>query len=204
MVALLGLLACGIHSAANAGLINYTAGTGGTFDPSTPSTFTLTNFGAGSLTSSVNYTDVKVFAKWNGTGPYPGAFTITSFALSSPSTSPALGNVSFLSNTGSNALVGNAYVTLNSAVNTTNLSGVQLTLTIPTLTVSDGWTLDFLLSFTDNGLNTNATAYQAVSALNSGSNVPEIDPAAGGSALSLVTGVLAMIEQRRRRAAPGA
>ena len=30
--------------------------------------------------------------------------------------------------------------------------------------------------------------------------VPEIDPVTGGSALSLVAGVLAMIEQRRRRA----
>ncbi|MEI8369599.1 MAG: SUMF1/EgtB/PvdO family nonheme iron enzyme [Planctomycetia bacterium] len=35
----------------------------------------------------------------------------------------------------------------------------------------------------------------------SSSAVPEIDPATGGSALSLVAGVLAMIEQRRRRAA---
>jgi hypothetical protein len=34
-----------------------------------------------------------------------------------------------------------------------------------------------------------------------GVHVPEIDPATGGSALSLVAGVLAMIEQRRRRAA---
>ena len=33
------------------------------------------------------------------------------------------------------------------------------------------------------------------------SGVPEIDPAAGSSALSLVAGMLAMIEQRRRRAA---
>jgi formylglycine-generating enzyme required for sulfatase activity len=32
------------------------------------------------------------------------------------------------------------------------------------------------------------------------SGVPEIDPATGGSALSLVAGVLALIEQRRRRA----
>jgi len=31
--------------------------------------------------------------------------------------------------------------------------------------------------------------------------VPEIDPAIGSSAISLVAGVLAMIEQRRRRAA---
>ena len=30
--------------------------------------------------------------------------------------------------------------------------------------------------------------------------VPEIDPAAGGSAVSLITGVLAVIEHRRRRA----
>jgi hypothetical protein len=34
----------------------------------------------------------------------------------------------------------------------------------------------------------------------SSSAVPEIDPATGGSALSLITGVLAMIEQRHRRA----
>jgi hypothetical protein len=34
-----------------------------------------------------------------------------------------------------------------------------------------------------------------------GFHVPEIDPATGSSALSLVAGVLAMIEQRRRRAA---
>jgi hypothetical protein len=36
------------------------------------------------------------------------------------------------------------------------------------------------------------------------SAVPEIDPAMGGSALSLIAGVLAMIEQRRRRATLGA
>jgi len=34
---------------------------------------------------------------------------------------------------------------------------------------------------------------------NSGHSVPEIDPASAGSALSLVAGVVAMIEQRRRR-----
>ena len=31
------------------------------------------------------------------------------------------------------------------------------------------------------------------------SSVPEIDPATGGSVLSLVTGMLALLEQRRRR-----
>ena len=39
-----------------------------------------------------------------------------------------------------------------------------------------------------------------VYAASSNSSVPEIDPAMGSSALSLVAGVLAMIEQRRRRA----
>lgn len=39
----------------------------------------------------------------------------------------------------------------------------------------------------------------SVIATASPSSVPEIDPATGGSALSLVAGVLAMIEQRRRR-----
>jgi hypothetical protein len=42
---------------------------------------------------------------------------------------------------------------------------------------------------------------QKMSVFAAPSAVPEIDPAAGGSALSLVAGVLAMIEQRRRRAA---
>jgi len=36
--------------------------------------------------------------------------------------------------------------------------------------------------------------------LGTASAVPEIDPATGGSALSIVAGVLAMLEQRRRRA----
>jgi len=50
----------------------------------------------------------------------------------------------------------------------------------------------FSFSPSNNGVWTIGTA--------SASAVPEIDPATGGSALSLVAGVLAMIEQRRRRA----
>lgn len=198
-VALLGLLACSAQSVANAGLISYTAGTGGTFDPSTPSTFTFTNFAAGGLSGSVNYADVKVFARWNGTTPYPGAFNVTSLSLGNPSTASALGNVSFLAGTTANTIRSNSndYVTLNSVVTTTNLGGVQLTLTIPALIVNDGWKLDFALGFTDNGLNTNATAFQTVSAVNAA--VPEIDPATGTSALSLVTGMMAVLEQRRRK-----
>lgn len=41
-------------------------------------------------------------------------------------------------------------------------------------------------------------------ALDNVSIVPEIDPATGGSALSLVAGVIAMIEQRRRRGSTSA
>ena len=46
---------------------------------------------------------------------------------------------------------------------------------------------------------TNSNGWRIGTATPSG--VPEIDPATGSSALSLVAGVLAMIEQRRRRAA---
>ena len=45
----------------------------------------------------------------------------------------------------------------------------------------------------------NFIGFRLASPASSPSSVPEIDPATGGSALSLVAGVLAMIEQRRRR-----
>jgi hypothetical protein len=55
-----------------------------------------------------------------------------------------------------------------------------------------------------NGNNTVGTAnnyvYMVSPVLTASAAVPEIDPAMGSSALSLVAGVLAMIEQRRRRA----
>jgi hypothetical protein len=71
------------------------------------------------------------------------------------------------------------------------------------LTVNDGWKRDFLLGFADpRENNVNATALQTVTAVNAA--VPEINPATGGSALSLVAGVLAMVEQRRRKRAAAA
>jgi formylglycine-generating enzyme required for sulfatase activity len=51
-------------------------------------------------------------------------------------------------------------------------------------------------SWRENG----TIGFRLASPVSSPSGVPEIDPATGGSALSLVAGVLAMIEQRRRRA----
>jgi len=57
-----------------------------------------------------------------------------------------------------------------------------------------------LFALSPSGLPLDATyGYQFATPRASG--VPEIDPATGGSALSLVAGVLAMIEQRRRRVA---
>ena len=49
------------------------------------------------------------------------------------------------------------------------------------------------------GINTVAGGSITVGDSGGAPSVPEIDPATGGSALSLVAGVLAMIEQRRRR-----
>jgi formylglycine-generating enzyme required for sulfatase activity len=68
-----------------------------------------------------------------------------------------------------------------------------------------GYWLDgaFDLSSSDSGpagpsYGDNSIGFRLASPVASG--VPEIDPATGGSALSLVAGVLALIEQRRRRA----
>jgi len=57
-----------------------------------------------------------------------------------------------------------------------------------------GFSEDFWPKYTIYGITPLLTVPGGPSA------VPEIDPAIGGSALSLVAGVLAMIEQRRRRA----
>jgi hypothetical protein len=65
----------------------------------------------------------------------------------------------------------------------------------------DGFVSGFWYSI-DSGSSWNTDSRYTVkmSVLASASAVPEIDPATGGTALSLVAGVLAMIEQRRRRA----
>jgi len=55
-----------------------------------------------------------------------------------------------------------------------------------------------VLSF-QGGINLFDAGSQTVTAVNAA--VPEIDPAMGSSALSLVAGVLAMVEQRRRKRA---
>ena len=64
----------------------------------------------------------------------------------------------------------------------------------------------FMLSSSYSGSNdpsdgSFSLGFRLASPVSGPSGVPEIDPAMGSSALSLVAGVLAMIEQRRRRAA---
>jgi hypothetical protein len=191
---LLGLLVCGIQSVANAGVLTYNSVTrAGTFDPSSPSTFTFTNFTG--LPISKSYSQVKVFAKWNGPGTYPGAFALSAISLSSPGTTSAPSDVNFLASTPADSDVfASAFVVLNSPVTSTNLADVQLSLTVPTLTVSDGWNLKIALLFTDGGANTNPTDYQTVSALNGGSSVPE----PGTTAVAGGLFALAIFVQRRR------
>jgi hypothetical protein len=58
---------------------------------------------------------------------------------------------------------------------------------------------DFIYSL-DAATEAEDIGFRLASSVSGPSGVPEIDPATGGSALSLVAGVLAMIEQRRRRA----
>jgi len=62
-----------------------------------------------------------------------------------------------------------------------------------------GWNSEFLWYHVSNFLF--SPIVEGAWTLGTVSAVPEIDPATGGSALSLIAGVLAMIEQRRRRAA---
>jgi sulfatase modifying factor 1 len=64
---------------------------------------------------------------------------------------------------------------------------------------SDFLSSDFIYSL-DAATEAEDIGFRLASPVSGPSGVPEIDPATGGSALSLVAGVLAMIEQRRRRA----
>jgi len=68
--------------------------------------------------------------------------------------------------------------------------------------VSGFFTADATAQTFDWTANTGSThgVLAAVNVVAVPNAVPEIDPATGGSALTLVAGVLAMIEQRRRRA----
>lgn len=174
---LTGLAILTLQDSASAGVLSYTPGIGGTFNPSSASTFTFTNFGVGNLSPGVNYTQARVLMRWGGTTPYPGAFDITDISINSE-TAP-LTNIQFLAGTTSGTLVLNGFVNLSGQLNTTNLSVLTLTLTIPTLTVADGFFLEAAVQGSDNISNFNPTAYQKVTAFNSVVPEPSVGILAG-------------------------
>ena len=164
-------------------------------------TYNVTNYAGGQNGATVNGT-ITV----SGVGTFTSASAITAwdFTLSKPST----GSYQF-----TNTLAGHDGIFLNGTLTATT---EKLDLN-PYLFQFHDTNFDNLLSWSNlmgfgydgkvngsfvfnspnyspsnNGVLTIGTATPSA--------VPEIDPATGGSALSLVAGVLAMIEQRRRRA----
>ena len=166
-----GLAILALQNAASAGVLSYNSSTGGTFDPSSPSTITFTSFLAGNLSPGVDYTSARVTMRWGGTTQYPGAFDITGVAINS--VTGGLGNVQFLAGTASGAFVDNSYVVLNSILNDGNVDDLTLTLTIPTLPVPTGFFLEVAVRATD-GDEINRTAFQKVTAI-----VPVPEPSVG-------------------------
>ncbi|MEY3173098.1 MAG: hypothetical protein RLZZ436_1011 [Planctomycetota bacterium] len=185
---------CVMSCTAHAGVLTYDPGVGGTFDPSTPSTFTFTNFGPDTLSNTANYNQAKVIAKWGGTAPLPsGGITVTAVSASNPSI--PFGTFTIPDGTAAGALVIPAnFTSFSPNFTKAGLSALTLQLTIPTLTVASGFFVDFAVLFHDGGLNTNPTAFQRVTAATPAA-VPE--PATGLVGL----GIAAAAYYRRRRTA---
>ncbi|MFN9293944.1 MAG: hypothetical protein ACK6EB_38175, partial [Planctomyces sp.] len=147
---------CVLSSAAQAGVLSYTPGVGGTFDASTPSTFTFTTFGPGSLSDNASYNAAKIIAKWGGAASLPaGGITATAVSASNP-TIP-FGTFTIPAGTAAGAL----YIPPTFTSFTPNLSkpitALTLTMTLPSMNVPDGFFVDFALLLTDGALNLNAT-----------------------------------------------
>ena len=181
--------------AATAGVLNYTPGVGGTFDPSTPSTFTFTTFSNDSL-SNPAYTHGRIQFRWGGTTPYPGAFTITGLSASNPGTA-TMNNVSFLANTAAGATVASNFAALSQPFLLADLNQLTTTFTIPTLTAADGFFIEARFQLIDNIVdplagNSNFTQWQRATAFNT--VVPE--PA---STTFLLGAAAAGYLRRRRR-----
>ena len=203
--ALLGLLFCSGPRIANAGVLSYTQGTGGTFDVTTSSTFT----GASAFTQwdvshlSTTYTKVKVQFAWSGPGALPASsFSITGISLAQPTTTTAFSNVIFDPTTASystSTFLGDILETsqrnLSSSVNKTSGANVKLSFTIPIVGVSNGWTLLTRLQFKDAPENNiNSTGWQT--ATYDGSSVPE--PGTSAIAGGLLAWII-FVQRRRRR-----
>lgn len=148
-VLFLALLASELPSA-HAGFITYAPSAGGTFEPSYENTFTLSAFEAGTLFPDVDYESARVFFRWGG------AIPMDVFATKNV----AVGNGSFSTDTGTNALKFNAFVDLESQVIREILSDVTSSFKIPTLAENEGWYLEAATHVSDNGLTDNAKSVQ--------------------------------------------
>jgi hypothetical protein len=190
---MLAAVFCVLTSAAQAGTLSYDPGVGGTFDASTPSVFTFTNFGPGTLSDSASYNAAKIVARWGGTGPFPaGGITATAVSASNP-TIP-FGTFTFPAGTASGTL----YIAPTFTSFTPDLSkpinALALQMTLPTMTVSDGFFLEFALLLTDGFLNTNPTDFQRVTA-----TTPVAVPEPGVGLIGAAIAAGAFVVQRRRR-----
>ena len=168
-------------------------------------TYNVTNYAAGQNGWTVNGT-ITV----SGVGTYtddPSAITAWDVTLSKPNT----GSYQF-----TNALSGHDGITFSNSTLTATTNSLDLTPGVfqfkDTSQDSDNMLSWFNMFGFDYGGKINGSFVFNSSTYSPSNNgvltigtatppaVPEIDPAMGGSALSLVAGVLAMIEQRRRRA----
>jgi hypothetical protein len=126
-------------------------------------------------------------------------FTLTKGATSYAATGSTPSNISNILATSDAIIVQNLPVTgLTLTKGVTSLSWTRLTPSFEYYSATQGSNL--WQAFYPSYAVDSAGGWIIATATPSG--VPEIDPATGSSALSLVAGVLAMIEQRRRRATP--
>ncbi len=201
------LMAAGMQQVSHADVLTYSPGTGGTFNPTSPSTFTFTNFANDTISGTATYTAARLQFRWGGTTPYPGAFNITNLSLANPGTTTSMGDVSFLVDTAAGAVRSpTAFVPFSGSFGLGNLgpTGITATFTIPTLNVEDGWYLESRLQVISNFANpgdgdVNFSQWQRATAL---TPVPE-----PGSAVFLAGAAAAGYLRRRqskKKAAAGA
>lgn len=182
-------------SFADAGVISYTPGTGGTFDQSSASTFTAKNFGQGSLSVPVSYTFATVSFQWGGVGPNVG-FSISEISARIAGSSYSFSPVTFLATTPLNTSVLSNQVSLSPTFSVASLATTELSFSIPTLAVADGWFLRARISFSDGDENTNVISSQTFTAVGS-----EVTPVPEPSSLAIVGLVGGVIAYRARRKA---
>jgi hypothetical protein len=104
-----------------------------------------------------------------------------------------------------NAAGNQTYSGTNTAIVFNPPESIATTVSIPSLSIASGSSFYLRWSYVTTGTWTNAQGLGiddfTMSLTTAGSGgVPEIDPATGSSAVSIIAAVLAMIEQRRRRA----